>query len=164
MDWLTITASILGGIGIGTIFTTFLDKLLEANLERQKILYDKKFEAYSNFVEYILGFNAAKNSLRRFEAYALSTKTRMLLQNDVLDNKIRTYIHEWHSLESRMDEMREEKDKKKKDELDKNCEKEFTRLKEEGREIVGSLRKDLKSTLPGNFFEGFIAWFKSKKP
>ena len=88
----------------------------------------------------------------------------MLLQNDVLDNKIRTYIHEWHSLESRMDEMREEKDKKKKDELDKNCEKEFTRLKEEGREIVGSLRKDLKSTLPGNFFEGFIAWFKSKKP
>lgn len=129
-----IFISIVGGLGIGTGIWSLIERIFNYKLEKNKIIFEKKFQAFSELSENILGMGLQdKIEKNVFETLSLSTKARLLIEDKKLNSKIHNYFINLDGFASLPKEKRSDKS--------------FYKIQKEGREIFIELSENLKNTL-----------------
>lgn len=133
MDNISIILSIFGALGIGAGVWNIIERMINYKLEKKKILFEKKFQAFSELSENILGLAIHKEDriINPFENQAASAKARLLISDKNLNNKIYKFF-------VTLDDFVTGK---------KEGDKDFAQLQKEGIELVNDLNKDLKNTI-----------------
>ena len=155
---LNIIIALIGGLGIGTIFSRFFEVVIlqkvSLNREKQKWIFEKKHEAYTNLIVEIRSLGLGTGSTKDiFDFLALSTPSIVLTTNEEISEKIDTFIID---LSKYVDYTQSEKSKEKiKDKNGKPIiyegepltfgDMEITNLQKKGKELVKILRDDLLS-------------------
>lgn len=136
MNWETLI-QLVGASGIGVGIWAIIDKWIQNNLDKKKFLYKEKLEAFSSLTKNIIGFGLHDNLTNVFDDFANSAKSRLLIKNKKLDNKV-------HSFFVKLDAL---KYKKPEEKSNKNNEQEWAYLQKEALEILDDLKNDLDNTL-----------------
>ena len=135
MNTWNIIMGMIGTLGVGSLITSIITGKMNYALDKKKILFDRKLEAFARLSENILGLGLQEReeSLNVFQNRAISANAIMLISNKKLVRDINNFFIE-------LDNVAFNEDTKNKDER-------FIKLQEEGNRIVNELRKDLDKTL-----------------
>lgn len=136
MEKFSIFLAIVGAFGIGSGAWNIADRYLSYKLERKKILFEKKFKAYAELSECILGFALHEKGEARnvFQNLAASANARLLTSDKKLDEKICIFF-------VKLDEFVVGKEESASNEAD------YMQLQKDGQKIIEELNKDLKNTI-----------------
>jgi hypothetical protein len=132
---MNIFLSIFGALGIGAWIGSVIDRAVEHRLEKKKIIYDKKFEAYTEFAKFSLGFNLSDDEPKNvFSAMASTAKVNLLLPKQDQVERIQTFVIDLDAFYDLTEDT-------------PAYVSEYERLQAESKEIVDMLKSDLDASL-----------------
>lgn len=93
MEVATLTIGFIGALGIGSGIWSIIQYTHRYHLERRKVLFERKLEAFASLTEAILGLAShGKDQRTLFDNLAISAKARLLITDKDLDTKIHNFF------------------------------------------------------------------------
>jgi hypothetical protein len=135
MTLLQFIATLVGGLGIGSLITALVTKWLEARVERTRWLRDRRHAAYSALAKELLSMSVWSGSTNPTTAAGLAAEAILLMDNATLADRITEYFDEVQTAFARVQSFAGDMK-----EYQHRSSVEYDKLKREAREIVDLLR------------------------
>jgi hypothetical protein len=131
MENLQFITALIGGLGIGSLFTTLVTKWLEGRRERSHWLRDRRHVAYSALAKELQSMGMWAGTTSSIAASATAAEAILLLDDDRLGERILAFFDDLEQTRLRVLRVQDQQ----------QHENEYARLKAEATAIVGALRQ-----------------------